>query len=199
MFQIRVVAVAVLLALSTAVPLVASAQDSRADASVEYNYLDDHTRDLTYSAGWSVGLAWHIIPRLALAVEWTTNSRSTPDTVTVPVSVIEERFRSLQAGPRLALSSGKVRPNLQFLAGGSRYDIRMSGSNSAWEGYTRLSLQPGLSADIAVNNRLALRAGIDIRLASDQETYCGGCLPTTRWTKEVRAHTGLVISLFRRD
>ena len=199
MFEIRVALVAALLALSTAVPHVASAQESRADASVEYNYLHDHTGDLTYAAGWSVSLAGHIIPRLALAAEWTTHSRSTPDTATVPVSVVEERVRSLQAGPRLTLSFGKVRPYLQFLAGESRHEIRASGSAYGWQGQTRLSLQPGLGADVAFNNWFALRGGIDLRFASYQETDCGGCLPTTKWRKEIRAHTGLVVNLFPRD
>ena len=150
--------------LGVLVPAPVSAQPSAAAVSLSYTYLRDPDADRSYAAGASVGASARLAGWLAVAAEVAVATAG-EDFASTGGGTYDFRYESIQAGPRLAPASDRVRPYVELLAGATRWRIRERRLDpGGWESVTSFSLQPGAGIDLFFAPRAALRVAGDLRV-----------------------------------
>jgi hypothetical protein len=151
-------------------PGVGRAQTSKSSVAVSYSLLHDAETGDTYALGGSLAGTIRLHGWLAGTVEISASSLH-EDFAATGGGTYDQRYQSLQAGPRLSLPARRVRPYLELLVGATRHGIWERRLDLAGEwGSPVLSLQPGLGVDVFLSRRVAVRLGGDLRVLFKQDT-----------------------------
>jgi len=142
----------------TCAPRRAAAQTARAlDVSAAYVYVRDPTVDISFPAGWSVGIAAGVRTWLSVVGEYD-DSRKTISTAAGDLGL---GVRTVMGGGRISGKLGSATEFGDVLVGA----VRASGSAfGASESSTHFSAQAGAGIDIPVARKLAIRGEIDYRI-----------------------------------
>jgi hypothetical protein len=151
-------------------PGVGRAQTSKGSVAVSYSLLHDAEAGETYALGGSLAGTIRLHGWLAGTVEVSASSRH-EDFAATGGGTYDQRYQSIQAGPRLSPPGRRVRPYLDLLVGATRYGIWERRLDQAGEwGSPVLSLQPGLGVDVFLTRKVAVRLGGDLRVLFKQDT-----------------------------
>jgi hypothetical protein len=169
-------------ALTLAVPSRAAAQaraQTRANIGAGYSYLHETgASSVTYATGWMISAANKPNPSISWVGEAGANYRN--------IAAFTQKLASYLGGARFAFGGGQVAPFAQALVGVEHY-------SEPGFAETGLAVQPGGGVDVALTDRLALRAQLDFRWV---RVGANGALPAATF-KEWRLGIGAAIGLGR--
>jgi len=166
----------------TLLPRVAGAQTATPfEISAAYTYVRDPSIDLTFPAGWSVGVAKGVNGWLSVAAAYD-DARTTTSTF---VGDVRTGIRTTLAGGRASAKLGRFTQFGQLLVGIGRE----SGSGfGATVSSTLFCTQAGAGVDAPLSRKVAIRVEFDYRVFG---VHRGGEL-----ARQVRGLAGIVISPF---
>jgi hypothetical protein len=171
----------VLLTLVLLLPRPVAAQAARQlEVSAAYIYIRDPTVDVTFPAGWSVGVAKGVRGWLSIAGAYD-DSRKTIPTVAGDVTL---GVRTLMAGGQASARLGRATEFAQVLFGvvhatGAAFGVS--------EASTHGSVQAGAGIDYPLARKAALRVELDYRVFFSHSSDLG---------RQVRALTGIVFNVY---
>jgi hypothetical protein len=141
------------LALTLTVPSRAAAQaraQTHANIGAGYSYLrETGANSVTYATGWMMSAATKPNASISWVGEVAGNYRN--------VAAFTQKLASYQGGARFILRPGQVTPFVQGLVGVEHY-------SEPGFAETGLAVQPGGGVDVALTDRLGLRAQLDFRV-----------------------------------
>jgi len=161
-----------------ALPVASSAQDQaigKFEVSGGYTFLDGSSVIDGYGPGWLFGLSWHVNPKLAITMEGGSNSHRQA----LGLLHADADFHQLMVGSKVFLSTGRLRPFVQGLFGGSRIDLLVTSdfpfASTATFDETHPSFQVGGGIDIPLDDiadrRFVLRVAFDYRRVFAPEVF----------------------------
>lgn len=140
-----------------------------AEVSGGYAFLGSSEIVDGHTAGWLVGSAWNLAPWLAAAVELNRHSQEQD----VGLLLLDARVLSLQAGPRVTMPLGRLRPFAQLLLGRTAVDLELQtvlppGASGRFD-EDRFSWQLGGGVDVAMDRQFWIRIAFDYRRIATTE------------------------------
>jgi hypothetical protein len=162
-------------------PRPATAQTARPlELSAAYVYVRESSIDVTFPAGWAVGVAKGVNGWLSIAAayddSWNTTSTVAGD--------LRLGVRTLMAGPRASARLGRATQFGQLLFGAGRQSGSAFGIT---ESSTYFSALVGAGIDYPLSRHVSLRAELDYRLVG---------LRHAERARQVRGLTGVAVTLF---
>jgi hypothetical protein len=136
----------------------------RGDVAVSYSVLRESDLSETFPKGFVLALAGDVNKKLRIVAEFGGNYK----TVTVATATnVSLQVITYQGGLRFVPSGkAKVKPFVQFLAGGARATGTLLGSGSSTSN-NAFSMQPGGGVDFAVHKGFDGRIQVDYRAIRD--------------------------------
>jgi hypothetical protein len=151
------------------------------EISAAYTYVRDPSIDVTFPAGWSVGVAKGVNSWLSIAAAYD-DARTTTSTF---VGDLRSGIRTTMAGGKASAKLGRFTEFGQLLVGvghesGSGFGVTVSSNH--------FCTQAGAGVDAPLSSKVAIRVELDYRVFG---VHRGGEL-----ARQVRGVAGIVISSF---